>query len=78
MWFLSGLVFVGTSKQGGDGDLELCCSPSPAMIWAGVHMKYVLLAREFYICKMILFSVFVPKNTAYQNFLVKSNSPSSS
>lgn len=64
VWFLSDHVFVEISKPWGDGDLGFCCSPSPGMIWAEVHMKWVLPAREFYIWKMILFSVFVPKNTA--------------
>lgn len=41
--------------------MGFCCSLFPGIVWAGVHMKRVLPAREFHICKMILFSAFVPK-----------------
>lgn len=60
-WFLSGHVFVGMLKQWGGADMGFCYSLFPGIVWAGVHMKHVLPAREFYICKMILFSAFVPK-----------------
>lgn len=37
---------------------------SLGVIWAGVHKKLCSLPGSFYICKMILFSVLVPKSTA--------------